>query len=215
MMPIFQTGTCRTNTKISNRQLTIDNFTKKGFTPLEKAIDFNRWSTDFQADGGLMPQSAHTVSRRSSLTGFTLIELIVVIFIISLATALIMPSFWGTDKTALKTEARHISSALRYIYGEAAGKKQTYLFNINLDDKTWGFKSEKESRNFKMQGDMEIKDVVIPSHGEISRGEVIIEFGPMGPAEPVTLHLKKGESEYTIIFNQLNGRAKIFDGYIF
>ena len=175
-MLIFQTGTCRTNTKISNRQLTIDNLTIKGFT---------------------------------------LIELIVVIFIISLAIALIMPSFWGTDKTALKTEARHISSALRYIYGEAVSKKQTCLFNINLDNKSWGFKSENESRNFKMQGDIEIKDVVIPSHGEISRGEVIIEFGPMGPDEPVTLHLKKGESEYTIIFNQLNGKAKIFEGYVF
>ena len=151
-MLIFQTGIYRTNTKIANRQLTIDNFTKKGFT---------------------------------------LIELIVVIFIISLAIALIMPSFWGTDKTALKTEARHISSALRYIYGEAVSKKQTCLFNINLDNKSWGFKSENESRNFKMQGDIEIKDVVIPSRGEISRGEVIIEFGPMGPDEPVTLHLKK------------------------
>ena len=148
------------------------------------------------------------------IKGFTLIELIVVIFIISLATALIMPSFWGTDKSALKTEARHISSALRYIYGEAVSKKQTCLFNINLDNKSWGFKSENESRNFKMQGDIEIKDVVIPSRGEISRGEVIIEFGPMGPDEPVTLHLKKGESEYTIIFNQLNGKAKIFEGYI-
>jgi hypothetical protein len=41
------------------------------FTPLEKATDFNRWSTDSQADGGLMPPSAQTVRERSSLTGFT------------------------------------------------------------------------------------------------------------------------------------------------
>jgi general secretion pathway protein H len=189
MMPIFQTGIYKKRCKIQDA----------GFK-LKKLENFKACNL----------QLATCNSRRA---GFTLIELIVVILIISLAVALIMPSFWGTDKTVLKTEARHISSALRYIYGEAAGKKQTYLFNINLDDKSWGFKGEKESRNFKMQGDIEIKDVVIPSHGEISRGEVIIEFGPMGPAEPVTLHLKKGESEYTIIFNQLNGRAKILEGY--
>ncbi|MFA5363306.1 MAG: glycogen/starch synthase, partial [Candidatus Omnitrophota bacterium] len=41
------------------------------FTPLEKATDFSRWSSDSQADGGLMPPSAQTVRGRSSLTGFT------------------------------------------------------------------------------------------------------------------------------------------------
>lgn len=145
--------------------------------------------------------------------GFTLIELVMVIFIISLSVALIMPSFWGTEKNTLKTEAKHISSALRYIYDEAVGKKQIYLFNINLDNESWGFKSQKESRSFRIKGDVEIKDVLVPSLGEISKGEIIIEFGPMGPEEPIILHLKKGESEYTVIFNHLNGRTKILEGY--
>jgi general secretion pathway protein H len=154
-----------------------------------------------------------SLSKIRSLTGFTLIELIVVIFIISLATALIMPSFWGTEKTAVKTEARHISSTLRYIYDEAVAKKQIYVLNINLDEESWGFKSKKESRRFEIKNNVEIRNVIIPSHGEISRGEIIIEFGPMGPDEPIIVHLKKGESEYTIIFNQLNGRTKIIEGY--
>jgi len=150
----------------------------------------------------------------SSFKGFTLIELIVVIFIISLTVALVMPSFWGrTEKTMLKTEARHISSALRYVYDEAVGKKQIYSFNVNLDDESWGFKSKNESRSFKIKGDVEITDVIVPSHGEISRGEILIEFGPMGPPEPIILHLKKGESEYTIIFNHINGRTKVLEGY--
>ena len=42
------------------------------FTPLEKATDFNRWSSPIEADGGLKPPSAQTVRERSSLTGFTL-----------------------------------------------------------------------------------------------------------------------------------------------
>ena len=41
------------------------------FTPLEKAADFNRRSTDSQAEGGLMPPSALTVREQRSLTGFT------------------------------------------------------------------------------------------------------------------------------------------------
>ncbi len=149
----------------------------------------------------------------SRRTGFTLIELVVVIFLISLAAALVMPSIWNTDRNALKTEANHLSSTLRYIYDEAAGKKQTYVFNINFDNKTWGFESENESRNFSIKEDVVIKDIVVPSLGEVSNGEVTIEFGPLGPAEPITLHLQKGKSEYTIIFNHLNGRTKILEGY--
>ena len=49
----------------------------KGFTPLEKATDKAGGGKDIAADGGLMPPSAGTVREQSSLTGFTLIELVV------------------------------------------------------------------------------------------------------------------------------------------
>ncbi len=145
--------------------------------------------------------------------GFTLLELIVVIFIISIAAAIIMPSFPWAERGVLKAESRRISSALRYVYDEATAKKQTYLFNIDLDNKSWGFKGKKESRNFEIRGNVKIKDVIVPSRGEISRGKLTIEFGPMGPDEPIILHLKKDESEYTVIFNHLSGRTKILEGY--
>lgn len=147
-------------------------------------------------------------------SGVTLIELIVVIFIISLASALIMPSFWDTGERALKSNAKQIGSTLRYIYDEAVGKKQTYTVKFNLDDVTWGFESQHETRSFHLGRDIMFKDVLIPSHGEISAGEIMIEFGPLGPEEPVTVHLMKDQKDYTVIFNHLNGRAKIFEGYV-
>jgi general secretion pathway protein H len=150
----------------------------------------------------------------SSSKAFTLIELVIVIFIIALTTALIMPSFWDTGEKALKSEAKRISSTLRYVYDEAVGKKQAYIFKINLDKSSWGFESERESRSFQMEKDVMFKDVIIPSHGEISDGEVTMEFGPLGPEEPITVHLIKNQKEYTITFNHLNGRAKILEGYI-
>ncbi len=150
-------------------------------------------------------------SRRNA---FTLIELVVVIFIISIATALIMPSFWDGGEGGLKTETRRIANTMRYIYDEAVNRKQTYLFEIDLDSESWRFASEKESRRFLMKREVEIKDVLVPSLGEVSRGKVTIAFGPMGPEEPIILHLLKDRWEYTIIFNHLNGRAKILEGYI-
>ena len=47
------------------------------FTPLEKAADFNRWSLPIEGDGDLKPPPPRTVKEQSSLTGFTLIEMVV------------------------------------------------------------------------------------------------------------------------------------------
>ena len=145
-------------------------------------------------------------------SGFTLIELLIVIFIISLALSIVMPSL-DIGGSTLKTEARHIGGALRYINDEATGKKQTYLFNVNLNDESWGFEGDTEKRKTFLRGNAEITDILIPSLGEVSSGEVIVEFGPMGADEPIILHIKKGKSEYTIIFNNINGRAEIVEGY--
>jgi general secretion pathway protein H len=124
-----------------------------------------------------------------------------------------MPSFWQTDEHSLKTEARHISSTLRYIYDEAVSKKTSYLVNFNLKEKSWSYKSKQETRQFRIKENVELIDIIVPSRGEISTGELILEFGPMGLQEPLLLHLRKGESEYTILLNHLNGRTKIVKGY--
>lgn len=145
---------------------------------------------------------------------FTLIELIIVLFIISLTTALVMPNLWVTGERALKSEAKRIGNTLRYINDEAAGKKRAYIFKIDLTANSWGFDSEKESRSFEMKNNIMLKDIIIPSLGEVSLGEVFLKFGPMGAEEPVTLHLIKDKDEYTVIFNHISGRAKIYKGYI-
>jgi len=146
-------------------------------------------------------------------SAFTLIELVIVIFIISLTTALIMPNLWDTEKRAVKSEAKRVGNTMRYIYDEAAGKKRDYLIKINLDDGSWGYESETVSRVFKMNGDVMFRDVVVPSLGEVSLGEIALKFGPTGPEEPVILHLMKDEVEYTVMFNHMNGRAKVYEGY--
>ncbi len=150
----------------------------------------------------------------NSLTGFTLIELIIVIFVISLTTALIMPSLWNMGDRALKSEANRIGNTLRYIYDEAAGKKQTYVLIFDLDSDAWKFESKIESRSFKLKDTVMFRDLLVPSLGKVSSGEIKLIFHPVGPEEPITLHLIKDTAEYTVIFNHLSGRAKVYEGYI-
>ncbi|MDH4028916.1 MAG: prepilin-type N-terminal cleavage/methylation domain-containing protein, partial [Nitrospirota bacterium] len=151
---------------------------------------------------------------RSEREGFTLFELVIVIFIISLTTALVMPSFWKSSQRSVRSEAKRIANTLRYIYDEAAGKKQLYTVTFDVDKGSWQFRSETETRSFTMKDDVTFRDIMVPSLGNVSRGELVMEFGPLGPAEPVTIHLSKDSSEYTVIFNHMNGRAKVHKGYV-
>lgn len=150
----------------------------------------------------------------TSFRGFTLLELIVVIFIISLTLTLTMPSFRDSDRSGLRKDARRLSSTLRYIYDESIGKKNVYTFFVDLENRTWGFSGGRESRSFRFSGDARIQDVIVPSHGEVTQGEISILFGPTGTEEPITIHLQNGNVEYTVLFNHISGRTKILEGYI-
>jgi len=145
--------------------------------------------------------------------GFTLIELIVVIFILSIASALIIPSFMDAGEGSLKADAKRIGSALRYVNDEGVGKKKDYLFNINLDNDSYGFTGQGESRSFRLKDEVYLKDILIPSLGARLDGEVTVKFGPLGAEEPIILHLAKGKDDYTVIFNNISGKAGIYEGY--
>lgn len=173
-------------------------------------------ATSDREPGNLLKSHQHyspAISFNTISRGFTLVELIIVIFIISMTAALIMPSLWDTGERALKAESRRISNTLRYIYDEALGKKQTYNLKINLDKDVWSYKSKNESRSFELKDRVMFKDIIVPSLGDVSLGEVIMAFGPLGPEEPVIVHLMKKEKEYTVVFNHISGRTKVYEGY--
>ena len=100
--------------KFSNR---VRENSLRGFTPLEKAADFNRRSLPLKADGGLKPPSApletdfltgsaQTVREQSSLTGFTLVEVLVVVAISALLTAVAILGLLRVRLTANETTVR-------------------------------------------------------------------------------------------------------------
>jgi len=145
--------------------------------------------------------------------GYTLFELLVVLFIISLSMAIITPSVWKTQRDRLKDETRHLSTTLRYVYDRALSTKETCLLRFNLDEDSYAFSIRGESREHRIDIDGALRDIVIPSMGRISEGEVTIKFGALGPEEPIIVHLGSGDIEYTVFFNNLTGRTNIYEGY--
>ncbi|MDH5202825.1 MAG: prepilin-type N-terminal cleavage/methylation domain-containing protein [Nitrospirota bacterium] len=142
-------------------------------------------------------------------TGFTLLELLVVIFILSLITALVIPSFYGIGEGKLKSEAGKIASLLRYLNDTAISRKETFFLTLNLDTKIakWETPEGKYSEKFES-----LLTISTTATKNISRGEITLFFNPLGLQESLIVTLKDKEQEMYVSFNPLSGRAKIISG---
>ncbi|MGO9138731.1 MAG: Tfp pilus assembly protein FimT/FimU [Syntrophales bacterium] len=138
--------------------------------------------------------------------GLTLLELLVVIFIVSLALAISFPSFTIQTDGNLKSEAGHIASILRYLNDSAISTKETYAVNLNFDEKVIRYNGTDGEKTEKIDN---LSRITLQSRGNVSEGDVTVLFGPAGAAETFTIHLTGVESSMDIIFNALSGRVKV------
>jgi general secretion pathway protein H len=162
-------------------------------------------------------------ARRSS--GFTLIELVIVMVLLSLTAALVLPRLPSTGSMALKSSARSAAALLRYLGERSTGSKNIYRLHVNISENslkvTRKLPSGEElppddpllSRKVLESG-VTITDLENPRLGKVTEGEVLIDFGAGGLSEFMTLHLSsaKGES-FTIAGYPASGKVKLLAGY--
>lgn len=139
-------------------------------------------------------------------SGFTLLELIVVIFILSLFMGLVMPSFYGISEGKIKSEAAKLASLLRYLNDSAISRKETFVLSLNLDTKAVNW-STPEGRRIKRFDSL--FNLSATSTGTVLKGEVILFFGPLGLQDNLIITLKDANKEMSVLFNPLSGRVKV------
>lgn len=138
--------------------------------------------------------------------GFTLLELIVVIFIVSLMLAVAVPSFTGIFDSKVKADAKRIASILRYLSDNAIATKDTFNLKVDLNNKLLSYKGPDEEKTERFDS---ISGIELQSKGFISAGEVIVFFGTAGASENFNILLKNDKSSVTVSLNSLSGRVKI------
>jgi prepilin-type N-terminal cleavage/methylation domain-containing protein len=138
--------------------------------------------------------------------GFTLLELIVVIFIVSLMLAVSFPYFTIREGGRLKSEAARIASVLRYLNDSAVSAKETYAVKFDLMQKTVSYKGPDGEKVERID---DLSDVSLQSRGTVSDGEVIVFFTPTGASENFIIHLRGEDSAIAVSANSLSGRVRI------
>ncbi len=178
-MPISRTGTCSKD-KVSSSKFKVQNYPPN--PPLSKLV------------------------QRGGENGFTLFELIVVIFILSIVVGLVMPSFYGLVEGGLKSDAGKMASILRRLNDDAVARKETIPLKINLDSRTLMWTASEGERKERLES---LFSVNTTSTGNVTEGEVTLFFGPLGLQDSTVVTLKKNNEEMFVSFNPLSGRVKV------
>jgi general secretion pathway protein H len=66
-------------------------------------------------------------------SGFTLIELTIVVLLLGLFSALVVPRLPGVGEDGLKSSARRIAGTVKYFFNEAALTGRPHRLEYNLD----------------------------------------------------------------------------------
>lgn len=149
-----------------------------------------------------------TARRRglASACGVTLLELLIVVFIVSLLTGIVFPALYRADGAQVKSDARRLLSVVRYLNDEAIAAKEpcSLLFDLGHSTITW-----KAAGRETREALRSLRSVAPQSRGELAAGQVEVVFGPLGIQEQVTVRLKEGSEGMAVLISPFSGRAKV------
>ena len=155
---------------------------------------------------------------------FTLLELVVVLFIVALFATLVIPrlgaflSHGDTNKAI-----RQIRGVVRYLAGMSAATRTPYRLYYDLDEgRCWvhrhneqgEFIEEREilTRPVRLPPGVHFTDIVTP-RGEQREGVAYTDFFPTGWVENTLIHLEGG-AVVTLKLLSLTGEVKVYEGYV-
>ena len=137
-------------------------------------------------------------------SGFTLLELSVVLLIFGIAASFLAPRLRDPESAALAASAARLATTARYLYDEAAYQRVPMRLNLDLDRQVYfvtvlgGDPDDPEfvpadsplARPVALPDAVAFRDVVLPAVGIVTEGIVFAQFSPEGWADPLVVHLR-------------------------
>ncbi|MFQ5432388.1 MAG: Tfp pilus assembly protein FimT/FimU [Nitrospinota bacterium] len=179
-------------------------------------------------DRGLPPKAsaAGASGVLAAKAGFTLVEIAIVVFIISLFTAFTLPRLPDIGTYKLKKNGRLVAHTITYLYSQAAAHRMLLRFNFDL--KTGKYYASM----MNMNGNFEATDFPLFKKGRLSDGVKVASFTslyngtfgggnaymhlmPEGFAEQSVIVLSdRSGRKLSLIVDPLSGRVRILKGEI-
>ena len=160
--------------------------------------------------------------------GFTLLELLVVILIIGAFFFVAVPKFQDLTEVNLKSASRNLTATIKYLYNEAAFKKNIYRMAFDVENGEYWIETLNENeyvvsgdpshKRRKLPNGVYFKDVITERSLErnpLDDENEFILFLPTGFVEPAVIHLyTDSERYYTLATKPYTGGTKVYDEYV-
>lgn len=164
----------------------------------------------------------------NSRKGFTLIELLVVIILISTFVFIALPKIKSETDINIKSASRNLCATIKYLYNEAAFKKNIYrlVFDIDsgeywvevLNGNEYVMSTDLIQNKRTLPSGVHFKDIVTErSQGKnsLDNSEDFILFLPTGFVEPAVIHLStENQDFYTLQTKPYTGGTKVYNEYV-
>lgn len=171
-----------------------------------------------------MSTAGSRIKRLSGNRGYTLVELVVVIFLMGVMLFLAVPSmrnvFLGDP---LQTAARKLAGITRDLRVDAVREQVDYilLFDLNRNgywtyaaDMTPEKKDEMRKQAILFSEGIKITDIYHVGGVKKNEGEVVTIFYKNGVVQPTVIHLSREEKALTLILEPFLHKVRILDGYV-
>lgn len=143
---------------------------------------------------------------RGNQRGFTLVELIVVVILISLMTVLIPRYiFTGVSGADLKASSRDIAAGLRMARAEAVNTRRDSTLTLDMEKRTFTING---TQTRKLPELLDMKLVTAQSE-VVNQSQASIRFFPDGSSTGGRVTVASGERKYEVDVDWLTGRVTI------
>lgn len=168
------------------------------------------------------------VGNSNKPAGFTLLELVVVMLILTVIFGLVLPEASSVFiRNDLKASSRKLAGAVAHARSQAMLEGRVQELTLDLDAGSFwtnpvsGGTGDSDNSDLEptkklaLEGEVRFMNVRKVQDEQRSSGLVALRFQPKGLAEPAVIHLAgSGNHIQTLFIKAFNGRCVIQDGYV-